>query len=365
MYVDQQFPPSDSSLGPDLAATGFISWRRPSQFAGAGAFVEAAAAFGGCGRPLPSDVRPCPFAGDASLACALAALAERPLLVSAALCGRVEEMPPLAAPSASCESGEKRGGGGGGGGGCGRKDFRLEEGPPSGRVIGGMREGGRTEPPPMRARAAGSAAAAAAAARAFADATRWGMFTARLCVGGIWREYVLDDFFPCFSLGPGSSGGGGGGPCLSRAHGRALWVSMLEKAYARSMGSYSAALGGYRLSQGVGGGADAEEGRAAAGSAAGAAASVVARPAEVLGVFTGAPVLQVNVGGTGTPGPKATAAVEGVEGGDKDEHTVEELWRNIVSQRDLQNVSWRRLFQGNGKMFSTVILPFELRERYV
>ncbi|CAM9849318.1 unnamed protein product, partial [Ectocarpus sp. 12 AP-2014] len=160
LYIDLEFPPNDCSLGPSLAASGLVTWRRPTQF-GCG----SATAFGGYGQPLPSDVRPCPFAADASLACALAALVERPRLVSAALC-----------------------------------------------------------------------------------ATESGIFCARLCADGVWKEYIMDDFFPClFSSYPergGCSDGGGGGPCLSRAHGPALWVSMLEKAYARVVGSYSAALGG-------------------------------------------------------------------------------------------------------------------------
>ncbi|CAN0504747.1 unnamed protein product, partial [Ectocarpus sp. 8 AP-2014] len=90
-------------------------------------------------------------------------------------------------------------------------------------------------------------AAAEAAANAFMAATESGIFCARLCADGVWKEYVLDDFFPCLSSYPERGRGsdsGGGGPCLSRAHGPALWVSMLEKAYARVVGSYSAALGG-------------------------------------------------------------------------------------------------------------------------
>lgn len=30
-------------------------------------------------------------------------------------------------------------------------------------------------------------------------ATQAGMFSARLCVDGMWKEFVLDEFFPCLS----------------------------------------------------------------------------------------------------------------------------------------------------------------------
>eukprot|EP00903_Cladosiphon_okamuranus_P014507 g13456.t1 len=331
LYVDPEFPPNDSSLGPSLAATGILTWRRPSQFPGVGAaaaYTGATAAFGGCGRPLPSDVRPCSFAADASLACALAALAERPLLVSSALCGRVEET--AARPSASSI---------GSGGGSGRSvDDEAESSPclENGHLCRGKNEGGKgceaiRRVPPKQG------TAVVAAAEDFAAAARSGMFSARLCVHGVWKEYVLDDFFPCLT----GDSCGGGGPCLSRAHGPALWVSMLEKAYARAMGSYSAALKGLCLSSGSSAGV-AGKGQEAigAGGTGVAAAGVVARPAEVLGVFTGAPVLQVQVGSEKgevrrAEGMASEAAVErarGVEEGqDKRDQEADELWGNIVS----------------------------------
>lgn len=70
------------------------------------AINAASSAFGGYGPPRPSDVRPCAFAMDTSLACALAALAERPRLISAALCGRVEEMGALASMSGGTKDGD-------------------------------------------------------------------------------------------------------------------------------------------------------------------------------------------------------------------------------------------------------------------
>jgi len=72
----------------------------------------------------------------------------------------------------------------------------------------------------------------------------------------------------------------------------------------------------------------------------------------VLGVFTGAPVLQVKVGGTGKPGTAAAAAVEGVERGDDGEQAAEELWGNIVS--------WWNL-QGAGELLYAAMLPFKYK----
>ncbi|CAN0278766.1 unnamed protein product [Pylaiella littoralis] len=321
LYVDQDFPPNDSSLGPSLAASGLLTWCRPANLATAAA---ATSAFGGYGRPLPSDVRACPFAVDASLPCALAALAERPRLVSAALCGRVEEMVAMAA-SASSGSGGGSGGGdgdgvGGGGGGCGGQGLLDKNGRPyRGGEGGGIKDKRRT--PPKHAKAGLAPTAAEAAAKASASAANSGMFSARLCVDGVWTEYIMDDYFPCISA-PGGGGCGSGGLCLSRAHGPALWVSMLEKAYARATGSYSAVLRGHCLSS-------EEESR---GDAVRVAASAIARPAEVLGVFTGAPVLQVEiVGGKRRTGGVEAMEVEGADGGDETEQAAGELWRNVVS----------------------------------
>lgn len=319
LYTDLAFPPNDSSLGPSLAATGLLTWRRPSQFPGVGQVTGAA--FGCYGKPLPSDVRPCPFAADASLACALAALAERPLLVSAALCGRVEEA--AAARPSAC--GDESDGGGGGRGVAGGVESGFRTGSGKSWEGRGRRAVSRQE------------RAASAAAQASTAAARSGMFSARLCVGGVWKEYVLDDFFPCLS-DVGGRAGGRGGPCLSRAHGPALWVSMIEKAYARAMGSYSAALKGCCLPSGDGTGVAGrrrEVVEAGGSEAAPAPASVIARPAEVLGVLTGAPVLQVEIGGRGresTDQEEVKASAEGVtEDDDGRDQVAEELWGSIVS----------------------------------
>ncbi|CAN0057720.1 unnamed protein product, partial [Discosporangium mesarthrocarpum] len=193
------------------------------------------AAFGGAGRPSPEDVRAAAVAADASLGCALLALVERPHLVRAALC--------------------------------------LE---------------GR---PGARARGAGIGTGIGTGAGLGA-----GAFAARVCVGGTWEEMVLDDLFPCW---PGHEekgaaflgAGGGGGPCLSRAHGPGLWVCMLEKAYARASGSYTTALGGLVAEAGALG--KAPDGALGGGAEKG----TLARPAEILSAFTGAPFLDVQLTG--------------------------------------------------------------------
>lgn len=63
--------------------------------------------------------------------------------------------------------------------------------------------------------------------------SRAGVYSVRLCRSGIWRTIILDDYFPCFA-------GSSGGPVYSRNHGNELWVMLLEKAFAKSFGSFSA-----------------------------------------------------------------------------------------------------------------------------
>lgn len=281
-YVDEAFPPDRSSLGANLA--GELTWRRPGDFpdAFASRADSESDAFAGCGEPHPDDVRPCPLGGDASLSCAISALAERPHLVRSVL------------GLARCSS------------------------EPSRR----HRRGGERNP---RKRHRGGDAGAKA-----------GLFTARLCVEGAWREYVMDDFFPCYP-------GGKGGMCLSRAHGPGLWVSMLEKAYARAAGSYSAAIGGTACW----GSRDKE---ASPGAGMRRWEQLVARPAEVLGVFTGAPSVHVpfeGIGGDELGGCSGGGVVDlwgrgsGEERGEEGKRegiSAEELWRRVVSAlRHMQN----------------------------
>ncbi|CAM9699512.1 unnamed protein product, partial [Choristocarpus tenellus] len=113
LYVDPLFPPTDVSLGPSLARKA--AWRRPCDFPDAfcpppssfsltsaaatselrqrrgskkEAFLLSLArqrAFGTGGQPSPNDVRGAVMAADASLTCALKALASRPHLVHSAL----------------------------------------------------------------------------------------------------------------------------------------------------------------------------------------------------------------------------------------------------------------------------------------
>lgn len=64
------------------------------------------------------------------------------------------------------------------------------------------------------------------------DISGAGVYSVRLCRNGYWREYVLDDYFPCFA--------DGGGPIFSRNHGNELWVMLVEKAFAKSFGGFEA-----------------------------------------------------------------------------------------------------------------------------
>ena len=58
-----------------------------------------------------------------------------------------------------------------------------------------------------------------------------GIYDIRLCINGQWRYIRLDDYFPCKFNGD---------TIYARAHGPELWVLLLEKAFAKAMGSYDA-----------------------------------------------------------------------------------------------------------------------------
>lgn len=52
---------------------------------------------------------------------------------------------------------------------------------------------------------------------------------------GIWKNIVVDDYFPCVR----------NKLCFSKSHGSELWVIILEKAYSKLYGSYHNIESGY------------------------------------------------------------------------------------------------------------------------
>ena len=71
----------------------------------------------------------------------------------------------------------------------------------------------------------------------FPDGTKHanGLYRVKLCIGGMWRTVVVDDFFPCDAHG---------GPVYSRAKHEELWVLLLEKAHAKASGNFTRLRGG-------------------------------------------------------------------------------------------------------------------------
>ena len=67
-----------------------------------------------------------------------------------------------------------------------------------------------------------------------------GKYEIRLCHCGVWCSIMIDDYFPCFP-------GPGGGPIGTRGHDNSLWILLIEKAYAKSYGSYMALENGFFL----------------------------------------------------------------------------------------------------------------------
>lgn len=133
----------------------------------------------------------------------------------------------------------------------------------------------------------------------------------------------MDNYFPCYS-----GIGGAGGPCLSRAHGPALWVSMLEKAYARAVGSYTAALGGCCMSR-TGGTTEVVDDKTDKERAVKVAeAGVVAKPTKVLAAFTGAPYWQIELESETEKGETKTRPEEE----NRTAMSTGELWGSIVSR---------------------------------
>lgn len=63
-----------------------------------------------------------------------------------------------------------------------------------------------------------------------------GIYCVWLCINAEWTPIVIDDLIPCSQFAKS--------PKFSRANGDELWVVLLEKAYAKSFGSYEAIEGG-------------------------------------------------------------------------------------------------------------------------
>ena len=63
-----------------------------------------------------------------------------------------------------------------------------------------------------------------------------GTYVVRLCKDGSWRRMVLDDSIPCVP---------GGGPLYSQCKNGYLWCMLIEKAFAKSNGSYAAIRTGF------------------------------------------------------------------------------------------------------------------------
>ncbi|CAG9328628.1 unnamed protein product [Blepharisma stoltei] len=62
------------------------------------------------------------------------------------------------------------------------------------------------------------------------NAHKNGLYAVQFCVDGEWKEIEIDDYLPC--------GSATSGPCFSKASGNELWVPLLEKAWAKVLGSY-------------------------------------------------------------------------------------------------------------------------------
>ncbi len=61
------------------------------------------------------------------------------------------------------------------------------------------------------------------------DHNPFGLYRLRLCKDGLWSDVVLDDYFPRYASR---------GPVFSSNRSDVLWVSLIEKAYAKVHGSY-------------------------------------------------------------------------------------------------------------------------------
>lgn len=67
-----------------------------------------------------------------------------------------------------------------------------------------------------------------------------GIYLVRLCLAGVWREIFVDDRLPCV----GGDEGYGTHAAYAQTVKRQIWVSIVEKAYAKASGSYDSLSGG-------------------------------------------------------------------------------------------------------------------------
>jgi len=56
-----------------------------------------------------------------------------------------------------------------------------------------------------------------------------GAYRVKFCKNGEWMNVTVDDFFPCYPMGP---------PIFSSSYSNELWVLLLEKAFAKIHGGY-------------------------------------------------------------------------------------------------------------------------------
>ena len=67
------------------------------------------------------------------------------------------------------------------------------------------------------------------------DLSKIGAYHVRLCIDGVWRQFIVDDAFPCTQEG---------GLAYASGVNRQLWVPLIEKAAAKAFGSYEAIVSG-------------------------------------------------------------------------------------------------------------------------
>lgn len=61
------------------------------------------------------------------------------------------------------------------------------------------------------------------------ETNAFGCYCIWLCYDGEWTQIIIDDQIPCMQET---------GPCFSRTDGNELWVTLIEKAYAKIFGAY-------------------------------------------------------------------------------------------------------------------------------